>query len=174
VVPGLMEGIGASVGFTMEELASNRAGKLSPHQVTENIKDALGFGGLILVLFGMAIVSTFSGKLGLVRIILSIFIWGLALASFALGGREIAGSLSGKVRMAEGALGLTTSPNGRERTLRVGSYQTVLDPTSTAHKILVPGESYRVFYLAGSQKLLSLEPQSQPSSPGSPENTGNK
>jgi hypothetical protein len=65
-----------------------------------------------------------------------------------------------KVASSEGNIELTHSPGSATKIVVVGSYNWTLDRVRSVPTVLVPGVRYRVFYLAGSDMFLSIEPLS--------------
>ncbi len=155
-----MEDFVKRVGFTLEDLALNRVGKVSPHQLSESYVQAAAFAGAALVMLGLVLIYSFIGKVGVGRIIW-IVVFSAACITFAvLTGMTIAAAWKGTVANSEGNIELTNSPGSARRIVVVGSYNWTFDRGTAVPTVLVPGARYRVFYLAGSDKFLSIEPVS--------------
>jgi hypothetical protein len=150
-----MDELATTLGFTLEELALNQAGRLSPQQVGQCVKSAAVMGLLMLVTLGLvAAMFLLVRPQGLMRFMLPALGLGAAAVCIAMGWQTMAAAVSRKVLMAEGTLELR-SGHRQSTIVVVGAFRRTVDH---AHKVLVPGQKYRVYYLAYSQDLLSLEP----------------
>ncbi len=156
-VPISMEHIARSCGFTLEDLALNRAGKVSPHQLSNGYAEAAGIGGAFLVTLGVAMVVAFFGKAGYGRAIGVVVCAVAAITGAAIFWKAMVGACKHKVASVEGSFELTR-PGSNMRSGVVGTYQWSFSSETGVPAVLVRGARYRVFYLAGSNHFLSIEP----------------
>jgi hypothetical protein len=153
-----MEDFAKRVGFTLEDLALNRVGKVAPHQLSESYTQAAGLAGVVLIMLGFVLVLSFFGKVGVRGIILVVVFSALGVVFAVLSWKTIAGAWKRNVASAEGNLVLTHSPGSARQIVVVGSYNWHIDPGRPVPAVLVPGARYRVYYLPGSDMFLSIEP----------------
>lgn len=152
-----LQAIASALEFSIDDLALNRTGRLSPEQSWQSVRLALGSVGLLLALAGaflftmVAIKPKGAAKLGTVACgvcalaVFGAFTWGY-----------LAGAVARRVEMREGPLDLFGA--GR------GGMNAVVDrtwvPISTrALEVLTKGERVRVYFLAHSKQFLSIEPR---------------
>ncbi len=147
--------IGDTLGFTMDELVLNRKGKISPHQKTEILKQAISMSGMVFIAFGLIIILFLVVKpRGFRRIMFSLLSL-IAISIFImLAWGDIQDSINHKVVMAEGKLEFKAA--GRGVSLIIGHYRGVIN--NNAYTVLSVGKSYRVYYLFHSNHFLSIEP----------------
>lgn len=156
--------IAATFGFTLDDLAFNRDGKLSPHQVHAVVHTAVLWCVDWLALLLIVIATLFFAR-GAVRIFgIAAFLFMAPLMGF-LGYRKVVAAVTQRVSAADGPLAF-----GNRGTIRVGSFYG-LTSSSWSSTVLASGESYRVYYLSDSNDFLSIEPlstaaASQPHSAG--------
>jgi len=153
-----MEDFAKRVGFTLEDLALNRVGKVAPHQLSESYPQAAGLAGVVLVMLGFVLVLSFIGKAGVGRILWILAFAAAGIVVAVLSWKTIAGAWKRNVASSEGNLVLTHSPGSARQIVVVGSYNWHIDPGRPVPAVLVPGARYRVYYLAGSDMFLSIEP----------------
>jgi hypothetical protein len=147
--------IAATLGFTLDELALNRAGKLSPQQSWEALKGALTSGGLmvmaVLAVLAMVLVARPTGGLRFLY-------YGLGLAGLALfvmlGWQSIAGAARKAVLHAEGPLDLHGT--GKGTVAVIGRAR--IPVSHRAHEVLRNRGPYRIYYLGDANRFLSIEP----------------
>ncbi|MEA2696941.1 MAG: hypothetical protein QOI66_1212 [Myxococcales bacterium] len=153
--PAQLFQIAATLQFTLEELAFNRAGRLSPQQTWEATKSALFIGALGLVVLGGLLVAVLVVRpAGFVRVIVyTVGPLSLALLAFLSWG-AIDGAVQRRVTAAEGALDLRSNGRGTE----VGVGQAHVPISHKASSVLTRGARYRLYYLAGANTFLSIEP----------------
>lgn len=147
--------IASTLGFTLDELALNRAGKLSPQQSWEAVKGALTSGGLMV----MALLAV----LALVLVVrptggLRFLYYGLGLAGLALfvllGWQAIAGAARKAVLTAEGPLDLHGT--GKGTVAVIGGAR--IPVSHRGLEVLRNGGRYRMYYLGDANRFLSIEP----------------
>lgn len=165
-----LETIAATLGFTLEELALNRAGRMSPHQIAESVRSAVGISGTVLVAVGATLIVLFLGRpTGAVRILVTILCLGLVALCTAFSGQAVAGAVRHEVLTDEGTLEFKSGPRLSTMVV-VGRFRSVVNDAS---KVLTPGERYRVFYARHSEALLSIEPlREAPSEQAAPGGSG--
>jgi hypothetical protein len=147
--------IAATLGFTLDDLAMNRAGKLSPQQSWEALKGALTSGGLMVMVLAAVLAMVFVLRpTGGWRLLY----YGLGLAGLALfvvlGWQAIAGAARKAVLSAEGPLDLHGT--GKGMVAVIGGARVPI-----AHQglqVLRNGGRYRLYYLGGANRFLSIEP----------------
>ena len=151
----MSDDLGPLLGFTNEELALNRAGALSWHQLWEAIRTALVFGGLMLgVVGGLLAVVFVMRPTGYLRLVYVMLVPG-ALALLWLSASFVAAPFLRRVSTAEGPLDFRGSGRG-PRALVIGGAWVEAPPRAAT--VLQKDESYRVYYLAGANQFLSIEP----------------
>ncbi|HXI60659.1 MAG TPA: hypothetical protein VNO55_31575 [Polyangia bacterium] len=153
--PTQLSQIAATLQFTLEELALNRAGRLSPQQTWDATKSALFTGALgLVVLGGLLVAALIVRPAGVVRLILyTMGPLSLALLAFLSWG-AIDGAIQRRVIAVEGALDLRS--NGRGTEVAVGKSHVPI--SHKASSVLTKGARYRLYYLAGADTFLSIEP----------------
>lgn len=148
--------------FTTEELALNRAGSLSAAQVSGSHRDAFGAAGLLLGILGLALVITFSRQGLVAKLIFGVICWG-ALAAFLITSRsELWAALRPRVATTEGAVEIGKIPGTVTQIVTIGSFRQPYGRGASIPAIFAPGQRFRVFYVAGTERLLSLEPIAAP------------
>jgi hypothetical protein len=147
--------IAPTLGFTLEDLALNRAGKLSAHQSWEAIKSALTMSGLTVMVIGAFLAVVFVVRpTGFARLAYyALSLTGVALFAF-LGWRSVAGAVKKVVLHAEGTLDLHGS--GKGTVAVIGRARVPI--SFKAFEVLTKGGHYRMFYLSDANNLLSIEP----------------
>lgn len=150
-----VEQIAAQLGFTLEELALNRAGELSSHQSWQSVKAAITMSLFALMALGIVAVVVFIVKpTGFMRVMMLVLSLGATAFCAMFAWRTVAAAVSHKVLVAEGLVEFRSG--SRQSTIVVvGAFRSTVD---NAHKALTPGEPYRVYYLDHSGDLLSIEP----------------
>lgn len=153
-----LDQIASTLGFTLEELTLNAAGKLSPHQVWVSVRTALVFS-LLALLAGGALVAVATVKANLLYRFFAVVV---LVGGIFLTGREATRSamalVSRQVLSAEGPVKI--GPGARYNvSVTIGPWH---DIVADAGKVLTPGARYRVYYLARSNRLLSIEPLPEP------------
>jgi hypothetical protein len=152
-----VEQIASVLEFTLDELAMNRVGKLSSHQVWLATKTAVVQGGFAVLLLGGAIVLVFGVGLTGIRRVAFYALALLALASdLPFASLFVAAAVAKRVVVPEGPLDLHGT--GRGTVAVVGSQPVLISWTAT--KVLKSGEHYRIYSLAYSNTFLSIEPVS--------------
>jgi len=152
VVP--TEKIAATLGFTLEELELNRAGRVSPHQSWDAIQQALTMGGLAVVAAGVMLCLVFIVRpTGWARLYYVLGFGSLALVS-VFGWRAIVGAVERTVLVAEGPLNLHGTGRGTAAAIGRAS----VPVRYQAAFVLTTGATYRLYYLARADKFLSIEP----------------
>jgi hypothetical protein len=147
------EQIGAALGFTLEELVLNKAGRLSPGQWWMLIKPVVVYLVMVLgmiaampaivvfvkplLLRGLALVVSGVGALG--------FGWFLVVGVSALVHHRVANS--------QGVLSFSNAYRGVDIT--IGDFSGTV--SSEARRALVSGGAYRIYYVTPSNRLLSIE-----------------
>jgi hypothetical protein len=113
--PAQLFQVAATLQFTLQELALNRAGQLSPQQTCDATKCALFAGALGLVVLGGLLMAVFVVRPArLVRVIVyTVGPLSLALLAFLCWG-AIDGAIQRRVIAAEGALDLRSNGRGTE------------------------------------------------------------
>jgi hypothetical protein len=153
-----MEDFAKRVGFTLEDLALNRVGKVASHQLSESYTQAAGLAGVVLVMLGFVLVLSFIGRVGVGRLVLILVFAAAGIVVAVLSWKNFAAAWKRNVASAEGNLVLTHSPGSARQIVVVGSYNWHIDPGRPVPAVLVPGARYRVYYLPGSDMFLSIEP----------------
>ena len=150
-----LDQIAAVLEFSMDDLAMNRVGKLSPHQVWLATKTAVVQGGFAVLLVGGAIALVFGVGLTGIRRVAFYALALLALASdLPFASLFVAAAVAKRVMVREGPLDLHGT--GRGTVAVVGSQHVLISWTAT--KVLKSGERYRIYSLAYSHRFLSIEP----------------
>jgi len=144
--------------FTTEELALNRAGSLSAVQVSASHRDVFGFAGLLLVVLGLALVITFSRLALGARLIFALLCWGTLAAVLITSRSELWGALRPRVATTEGAVEISKVPGSIMQAVTIGRFSHTYGRGESIPSVLVPGQRFRVFFVAASGRLLSLEP----------------
>lgn len=155
--------IASALGFTLDELALNRAGKLSPQQSWDALKGALTSGGLVVVallaVLAMVLVVRPTGGLRFLY-------YGLGLAGVALlvllGWQAILGAARKTVVTAEGALDLHGT--GKGTVAVIGRAR--IPVSHRGLEVLRNGGRYRMYYLGDANRFLSIEPAPEPAARG--------
>ena len=65
------------LGFGCDELELNRRAKMSRRQTRESVRDSVGFIGILLLVLGLAIMTTSCRKSAASRIIVGTLLWSL-------------------------------------------------------------------------------------------------
>jgi hypothetical protein len=152
-----LDQIAAVLEFSMDDLAMNRVGKLSSHQVWLATKTAVVQGGFAVLLLGGAIILVFGVGLTGIRRVAFYALALLALASdLPFASLFVAAAVAKRVVVQEGPLDLHGT--GRGTVAVVGSQHVLISWTAT--KVLKSGEYYRIYSLAYSNTFLSIEPVS--------------
>jgi hypothetical protein len=147
--------IAATLGFTMEELALNRAGALSHHQSWEAVKRALGMGGLTLMLFVSVLAMVYVVRgMGRVRFLYYGLGFGGLLLFALIGWRSVVGAVKQVVLSAEGTLDMHGT--GKGMVAVIGRARVLI--STDARQVLSKGGRYRIFYLSDANSFLSIEP----------------
>jgi hypothetical protein len=169
-MPAPTDQIADTLGFTLEELALNRAGKMSSHQVAESVKNALGASGLVITMVGLTLVVLFLGRpTGVIRVMSTVICLGLIALFTMFAWQAARDAVSHEVLVAEGPLEFR-SGHRQGSMVVVGAFRSTVD---NAHKALAAGERYRVYYRANTGDLLSIEPlAASPSEPVAPPGSG--
>jgi len=150
-----VEQIASVLEFTLDDLAMNRMGKLSSHQVWMVTKWALVQGGIALLLvFGVALMVFGAGLTGFRRVAF----YSLGFLSLAIylpfAGLFVVAAVARRVDVHEGKLDLHGT--GRGSVAVVDSHRVII--SWVAAKVLKNGESYRIYSLGYSNEFLSIEP----------------
>ena len=147
------EQIATALGFTLEDLALNKAGRLGAGQWWMLIKPAGAYLLMVLGLLGGVAGIVLNVKAGLWR--------GLALFVSAAGGiafawllvESVSTLVRHRVASSQGVLSFTNAYRGVDVT--VGDYSGTL--SSAARAALTSGGAYRIYYLSPSNRFLSIE-----------------
>ncbi len=152
-----VEQVASVLEFTLDDLARNRVGKLSSHQVWMVTKWALVQGGIaLLLLFGVAAMIFGAGLTGFRRVAF----YSLGFLSLAIylpsAGLFVVAAVARRVDVHEGTLDLHGT--GRGSVAVVDSHRVII--SWEAAKVLKSGECYRIYGLGYSNEFLSIEPVS--------------
>jgi hypothetical protein len=148
--------IASALDFSLRDLELNRLGKMSAGQTWDSVKDLLVGTGMLLVSLGaipaallMRQVRTF------VRVIL-IVVGGLmgSLMSVYFFWMGLTAVRAPNPAVAEGTLELPGG--GRPMHARIGQFDGLLGVGG--YDVLKAGERYRIYYLPGTNRFLSIEP----------------
>lgn len=146
----------------MDDLAVNRVSRLSSHQTWDAVREALGMAGVLLIALGALMTVAFVVKTG--GLLKAVYV-GLALVALitvaVVARQSIGAALAPRVVVNEGPLDLHGT--GRGVVAVIGASRVNM-PVSSA-EVLTSGASYRIFSLAGSNMLLSIEPLSEAGGP---------
>lgn len=154
-LPEEWSSIARSLGFTLDELALNRAGQISSHQAWENVRMALFPVGLALVFLGMLLVFVFLVKpAGVGRLLYAVPIVGLVVM-VGLAWYFAVAAWQHRVLVAQGPLHFQ---KGRGGPSIVVDRIWVQDSPHAAPSTLMEGNAYRLYYVARSRRFLSIEP----------------
>jgi hypothetical protein len=155
--------IGAVLGFSIDELALNRARVASSRQLWHVTSTALA-GALITVSMTAFIVTlcalnwkTMPPALSVMPVVCSV---GGLFASGVLIRDTLANVVTREVSAAEGPLAFEAM--GRGTAIVVGAFRG--RAPERAMRVLTVGKAYRVYYLAHSDDFLSIEPIAPPES----------
>jgi hypothetical protein len=149
-----VEHIAQALGFTLDDLALNRLGRMSAHQGWEVARQGLGLLGMVMAGIGGILVVLFLIKpAGLYRLVYLPIPLG-AVLFIAMASPTIAGAWQHKVVSAEGALDFRQA--GRWPTMVVG--QAHISAPAGSADVLTRGQIYRVYYVQRSDQFLSIEP----------------
>jgi hypothetical protein len=145
--------------FTADDLARNRAGQLSPHQLADATRAAIGTGSTFVMALGLALMLGF----GLRPLRLAyLFYMVMSLAALTIVGAfaatHVAARVDPRVVMVQGPINLM---GGRRSWGLVVGRQHFLIPEQGG-RALRRGDEYRVYSLAHSSTFLSLEPLAAP------------
>jgi uncharacterized integral membrane protein len=153
-------------GFDAADLAACRTGQLSPSHQARVVRDARGslvFIGIIGAIFVVAGVAPALFQLTPGRFQVSTALIGLLFA--AAGGFVIyagAGMLraaqKGAVQMIEGPVTERTSSSKNSRTYYYVVNNQSFTVTKAAQTALVAGQTYRVYFLPNTSKIVAIEP----------------
>jgi hypothetical protein len=162
-----LDQITSTLGFTLEDLVLNRAGKLSSHQVSESVKVALTFCGIAMMAVGAVLAVLFLVRpTGVLRVLYGTLSLGAAVLATAFAWREVAGAATRRVLTDEGSIDLHGT--GRGMVAVVGRSRVGI--STDALKVITKGDRYRIYYLARSDRFLSIEPIQEPApSPAKPD-----
>jgi hypothetical protein len=155
-----LEQVALQLGFTVQELAFNRAGQLSTRQFWDSVRAAsLGAGFVLAVLAAIAVVVFVVRPSGLwpkgLLVLISLLLGAGLLLALYVGGQWVLAAVERKVLVAEGSVSFAGSGRGPPAMV-IG--QARVPAPAGARSVLTKGGSYRVFYLAHSQAFLSVEP----------------
>jgi hypothetical protein len=162
--PTAVSELADAFGFTLEELALNRAGHLSSAQTWQIAKAALFQGLFALVLVAAAVVVPIlvSGKHRIYLVVMfalcvPLVVW--------FTWTSIADAVERRVSSTDGTVEIMSNAGGRGARLvvggRKGRFIGIGPPVRSdvdRGSLLRPGALYRVYSLAHSDVLLSLEP----------------
>lgn len=156
----------AALGFTADDLAANREGRLSETQ-RDRLQRAyrrlfwIGIGGIIVIGLGAAVLifiaqqnnSSILFLIGVVLTIVNAAIVGLLVQNRLRSQSD----RSQPVRVQEGIIHRTLRISGRTPTyiLRIGGEQVIVN--KPAFNAFIEGAVYRLYRTAGSKALLSAE-----------------
>jgi hypothetical protein len=159
--------IAATLGFTLEDLALNRAGQLSPHQSWDASKQALIASAIgLLFLAGIAAVIAVGAKSGgRVRFLYYVVCPLVVVIVAYVCSTSIGAAIKRTVLHSEGTLKMNGT--GKGMVAKVG-HARVLIPTD-ALNVLKNGDRYRIFYLGVSESFLSIEPLPAEGEPAKPQ-----
>ena len=153
-----LEKIAEVLEFTLDELAMNRAGQISSHQLWGIVKSAVVQGGIAL-LYLSGVVAMLSGALdlhGFRRVAFYTLGLGGLVLMIPVAFRNVAAAVTRRVVVHEGQIDLHGT--GRVIVAIVGANR--LPISTDALKVLTSGERYRIYSLAYSDEFLSIEPAS--------------
>lgn len=151
-----VEQIASRLGFTMQELALNRAGQISERQSWQAIRTAVTYGGVMLAMVVAVLLVTFVIKPDrAVRIVYYFTLFPGSLVVLYIAGVWIRGAVERKVLVCEGSLAFEGSGRGPP-SMVIGRARVTAPPHAV--DILAKGARYRIFYLAHSRTFLSIEP----------------
>jgi hypothetical protein len=150
----LQEQIAQALGFTLNELASNRLGRLSVDQSWRCTQMALAAAGFLIAIVGLLLATRYVVRpSGGVRVIF--IVYGLAafvVATF-LFWRTSRAAFAKRVISQTGVLSFERS--GKGLAIKVGA--TGFNVPRAGETVLTRGDVYRVYYLAHTETFLSIE-----------------
>lgn len=147
--------------FSPEDLKQNHDGLLSAHQVNRLLRWG-GYHGLMFLIGTVLLIAPFRDLLRTLPIepvLLLLGVEAILILSFGMSTASILADLwRGKVSSVEGTVWSETRwiRNGRSYSYVVGSQK--FQVHKAAYAALVPGNSYRIFYVPRSKHLVSIEP----------------
>lgn len=146
--------------FTADDLALNRAGQLSPHQLADLTRGAVGAGALFAMVLGVALMVLFGVRprrwarlFYAVMFATNVTIFGV----FAW--NHIAARVDRRVVVVQGPIEIAGGMRQSSVLVVAGQSYSI---SVEAGQALRRGDEYRVYGLAHSSTFLSLEPSPRP------------
>jgi len=150
-----MSVISSALGFTMDELSLNRAGRLSSRQLWESIQLGLWPIGMFLVLVVMLLSFVLWTKpSGAGKVLYAMPLAGMALMAY-LTWYFMSAAWVHRVLIVDGELSFQERRGGPA--VIVGGIW-LQNPPQGAPSVLNPGDRYRLYYVGTSKMFLSIEP----------------
>jgi len=147
--------LASRLGFSIAELELNRATQLSPEQGWLAFQCAVESLGMMLGAAGSLLVVLAARVPGVLRALLCVFLIPACVAVLLLSHAAFAGAVERRVATAEGLAQLRRASR-RPTRLIVGGASVPSPPN--AKEVLTSPRGYRLYYLAGANEFLSIEP----------------
>lgn len=158
-----MQAVAISLGFTLEQLEANRAGRVTSDQLMALASDLVIAVLLVVAVIGLALASRKLGGGWTLKqwiIIAVVGLVGLGIAGL-MGLAPLRDLLSGAPAVAEGMLDeirSETRGKGQAPVLIIGDVEIAARGEPKLVREQVPLGKYRAYYLPHTRRLLSLEP----------------
>jgi hypothetical protein len=155
-----------ALGFTLDDLVFNRVGKLSAVQAAELTRQGLGSVGITMALVGVGMILAFYPGVGSGRTLVGVLLMILGAIVGAISVQSILATRAGHVIMTEGLFASSGPPDANASKVMVGSFRLPDAKRAAALRVLSAGQSYRVYFLRGTNDFLSLEAVAHPGDHG--------
>jgi hypothetical protein len=153
-MPAELGDLVSRLGFTMEELNLNRAGELSASQTWSLLRTASVGIGMMLLSLGLVLMAWPGKATTGSRVYYVLLVIALG-GTFCFGGWQFVASMRRRVSTADGLAEVKT---GARSSLRLVVGKADVDAPVGAKDTLLPGKTYRMYYLATLARFLSIEP----------------
>jgi hypothetical protein len=148
------ESLMALLRFTADDLAQNRVGRLSPQQIADATRAAVGSALLFLLVVAVVLVVVFVVRpRGVALVFYSLMLTGSLAVFGMMAAAAIAARVQLRVESVQGPIQILGAR--RSSVLAIGRRRFSI--SENAGRALRAGDHYRVFGLAHTSTLLSLE-----------------
>ena len=144
--------------FTADDLTQNRSGRLSPHQIAEATRAAVGNVLMFLLVLAVVVAVVFVVRpRGIALLFYGAMLLGCLAIFGSMAGTTIAARVQLRVESVEGPIQILGAR--RSSVLAIGRRR--FSVSEEACNVMHAGDYYRAFGLAHASTLLSLEPLSR-------------